>query len=209
LERYGAGPLETEAASLRRVAEALNGHAHGLAREVLTRMVYAAGDPGLASFVRIHPDAVNAATAALRDGKPVITDVRMVQAALDRARLVHFDSSVRCAVDAAPEELPAPGLTRTAAGMVALADGTDGAIFVVGNAPTALLALLDLVDAGRATPALIVGTPVGFVAAAEAKAELETRRVPFVTVAGTRGGSAIAAAAFNAMLRIAGGESVP
>jgi precorrin-8X/cobalt-precorrin-8 methylmutase len=79
-------------------------------------------------------------------------------------------------------------------------------VVVVGNAPTALLALLDAVDEGRASPALVVGTPVGLVAAAEAKEELVQRAVPFITVLGTRGGSAIAAAALNALLRMATGS---
>jgi precorrin-8X/cobalt-precorrin-8 methylmutase len=173
-------------------------------------MVYAAGDPGLAPLVRIHPDAIAVGIAALRAGMPVTGDVRMVVAGLDHERLVGFGCTVRCAIEApGAEEGPRLGMTRSAAGMVALADGSSQGIVVIGNAPTALLALLDLVDAGRAAPALIIGTPVGFVAAAEAKAELEARRLPFVTVAGTRGGSAIAAAAFNAILRLAGDESIP
>jgi precorrin-8X/cobalt-precorrin-8 methylmutase len=87
--------------------------------------------------------------------------------------------------------------------MLALADKLDGALVVVGNAPTALLALLDLVDAGRCRPALVIGTPVGLVAASEAKAELIQRDVPYLTVLGPRGGSAIAAAALNGLLRLA------
>jgi precorrin-8X/cobalt-precorrin-8 methylmutase len=87
--------------------------------------------------------------------------------------------------------------------MRSLAPELDGGVVVIGTAPTALLAVLDLVDAGEVQPALIVGTPVGFTAAAEAKAELMGRSVPYVTVEGTRGGAALAAAATNALLRLA------
>jgi precorrin-8X/cobalt-precorrin-8 methylmutase len=84
-----------------------------------------------------------------------------------------------------------------------LAPQLDGAVCVIGNAPTALLALLDLCDAGIVQPALVIGMPVGFVAAVESKDELMARGLPFVTIAGTRGGSPLAAAATNALLRLA------
>lgn len=209
LRRYGLGPAASEELSLRRVEAALRGHGswRGHGAEVVRRMVYAAGDPSLASAIRIHPAAVEAGIAALRAGQPIITDVRMVTVALDRARLDRLATPVRCAIEApAAARARQHGVTRAAAGMAAVADGLSGGIAVIGNAPTALLALLDLVDAGRAQPAVIIGAPVGFVAAAEAKAELATRATPHITVLGTRGGSAVAAAALNALLRLAAAE---
>ncbi len=204
LERYGLPPAEIEALSQRRVQVGLPpGNRTGDAAIVMQRMVYAAGDPELAALVRVHPDAVAAALGALRRGEPVLTDVRMVEVALERGRLDELGLETRCAITAARLSGERPGLTRAAAGMISLADGLEGGIVVVGNAPTALLALLDLIDAGRAHPAMVVGTPVGFVAAVEAKAELAARETPFITVEGTRGGSAIAAAACNALLRLA------
>jgi precorrin-8X/cobalt-precorrin-8 methylmutase len=207
LERYGLGPIATEELSLHRVDDALRGTGDwtGPEAEIVRRIVYAAGDPALAPLVSIHPGAVRAGLAALGAGEPILADVRMVAVALDRRRLDACGAPIRCAIDApgAAEEAQRRGVTRAAAGMALLADGLAGGIVVVGNAPTALLALLDLVDAGRARPALIVGTPVGFVAAAEAKAELAARDLPFITIEGTRGGSAVAAAALNALARLA------
>ncbi len=206
LARYGLPPAEIEELSQRRITELIpNGAADDAPWAITRRMVYAAGDPALAPLVRIHPQAVDTAVATLRAGEPVLTDVQMVDVALERRRLVQLGVQTRCAILATrtARAAPRPGMTRAAAGMIALADGLVGGIVVVGNAPTALLALLDLVDAGRARPAVIIGTPVGFVAAAEAKAELAARATPLITVEGSRGGSAIAAAAANALLRLA------
>ncbi len=205
--RYALPPHEIEALSLRRVAGVLAtaGSWSGAEREVVARMVYAAGDPDLAALVRLHPAAVHEGIHAVQHGALAVADVRMVEAALDRARLAQWGSEVRCAVEqpGAARAATASGLPRTLEGLRLLKPALDGAIVVIGNAPTALLALLDLVDAREVRPALIVGTPVGFVAAAESKAELAARDVPFITVEGTRGGSAIAAAAVNAIVRLA------
>jgi precorrin-8X/cobalt-precorrin-8 methylmutase len=210
LERYGLGPTATEALSLQRVDDALRGvgSESGPEAEIVRRVVYAGGDPALAALVRIHPDAVRAGLAALQTGEPILADVRMVAVALDRRRIEEFGVEIHCAIDApgAADEARRRGVTRAAAGMAMMADGLAGGIVVVGNAPTGLLTLLDLVDAGRAQPSLIVGTPVGFVAAAEAKAELAARATPFITIEGTRGGSAVAAAALNVLVRLARGE---
>jgi precorrin-8X/cobalt-precorrin-8 methylmutase len=146
----------------------------------------------------------------------------MVAAAIDRTRLTTLGNALHCALDlalsamsaasngghpAAPDLEGSNGdgqnLPRAVAGMRAAAPLAHGAVVVIGTAPTALLALLDLVDAGAATPALIIGTPVGFTAAAESKTELIARTIPYVTVEGTRGGAALAAAAANALLRLA------
>ncbi|HEX6511885.1 MAG TPA: precorrin-8X methylmutase [Chloroflexota bacterium] len=170
------------------------------AREIVKRMVYAAGDLGLAGLAHVHPDAVEAGIAALRAGAPIVCDVRMVAAGLRPTANPMF-----IAMDV-PRASPLPrgeGTTRTAQGILALQGELDGAIAVIGNAPTALLALLDLIDEGVCQPALIVATPVGFVAAADSKQELIRRAVPYVTVEGTRGGSPVAAAAMNALLILA------
>jgi precorrin-8X/cobalt-precorrin-8 methylmutase len=110
-----------------------------------------------------------------------------------------YDGPVHVAVEATTATT---GTTRTAAGLRSLARQLDGGIAVIGNAPTALLTLLDMIDEGATQPALIIGTPVGFVAAAESKQALVERDVPHITIEGTRGGSAIAAAAMNALLII-------
>jgi precorrin-8X/cobalt-precorrin-8 methylmutase len=207
VDRYALPPAEIEALSLSRVRAALgpDGAEAGAGRPLVERMVYAAGDPALAGAIRVHARAVAAGVAALRRGCAIVADVRMVEVALDRARAARLGCVVRCAIDdpAVAAAARVRCLPRALVAMEALAAELDGGVAVVGNAPTALLGLLDLVDGGKARPALIVGTPVGFVAAAEAKEELVARDVPFVTVVGTRGGSAVAAAATNALLRLA------
>lgn len=211
VERYVLPPDEIERLSLRRVAAAL-GPAHqwpAPEREVIHRMVYAAGDPTIATLIRVHSDAVTAGLRALRAGHPIVVDVRMVEVALNHALTARLRCPIHCVIDAPAiaEEARARGLPRAAVAMRALVHEANDGVVVIGNAPTALLSLLDLVDAGAVRPALIIGTPVGFVAAAESKIELATRTVPFITIEGTRGGSALAAAAANALLRMAVAES--
>ena len=207
VERYVLPPAEIEALSLSRVDAMLGvaGEWREAERQVVRRMVYAAGDPALAKSIRIHPGAVDAGCRALRAGRPIITDVRMVEVALDVRLARKFGAPILCgmALPGIAEEAVAQGLQRAVIAMRRLKSELDGAMVVIGNAPTALLSLLDMVDAGVVRPALIIGTPVGFVAAAESKAELAARAVPFVTIEGTRGGSAVAAAAANAIFRIA------
>jgi precorrin-8X/cobalt-precorrin-8 methylmutase len=228
LARYGLPPSEVETRSLALV-EQLAGPAlptEAGARRVAVMMLYAAGDPGLAEQIRIHPRAVGEGVAALRDGSQIVTDVRMVAAAVERERLAGLGSEVVCALDHTEADRVAREgpVTRAAAAIELLASsmghatgarqprgpaltrrGLDGSVVVIGTAPTALLALLDAVDQGRARPALIIGTPVGLIAASEAKEELIKRPIPYVTVLGTRGGSAVAAATVNALLRLATG----
>jgi len=207
LARYGRPPAEIEAASLAYVEAQLGARlpTNPGARAVAIRLVYAAGDLTLLDAVRIDPRAVRAAVDALRERRPVVVDVRMLAAGVDAGPLARLQCPLHVAVAApgAAERARREGLTRSAAGMLALAAAWAGGIIAIGNAPTALLAALDAVDAGCAPPAAIVGMPVGFVAAAEAKEELTRRAIPYLTVLGTRGGSALAAAALNALGHLA------
>ena len=207
VDRYALPPQQIEALSLQRVDEALGPRAswsHS-ERQVARRLVYAAGDAGLASRLRFSTDAVGSGIRALRQGAEIIVDVRMVEVALDQSRARKLGCSIVCRIDdpTVVQDARANQLPRAVSAMRALTVEHPDGIFVVGNAPTALLALLDLVDEGIARPALVIGMPVGFVAAAESKSELATRNVPFITIMGTRGGSAVAAAAANALLRLA------
>lgn len=204
--RYALSPERIEEQSLalvRRGVEEL--FADENERQVATRMLYAAGDIGLADALRFSQGAVAAGVEALLAGSPIVTDVRMVSTALDTERAAALGCTVHCAIDDPNviERARITGTTRAIEAIRLLAPQLDGSIAVIGNAPTALLSLLDLIDTGVARPRIIIGQPVGFVAAAEAKSELMQRSVPFTTVAGTRGGSALAAAALNAMLRLA------
>ncbi|MBM2825987.1 MAG: Precorrin-8X methylmutase [Dehalococcoidia bacterium] len=206
VERYALGPEAIEAKSFQIVADLLPPLDCSLQeRQVITRVVHATGDPAVAASVRFHPQAVAAGMEALRRGATIFTDVRMVQMGITREVTSGFGCQVRCAIDDPEVAAKAKewGTTRAIAAMRHFADDLSGSIVAIGNAPTALLALLDMVDAGQARPALIVGVPVGFVASAESKAELMRRNIPFISVEGYRGGSPVAAAIINALYHLA------
>jgi precorrin-8X/cobalt-precorrin-8 methylmutase len=195
-----------EAASYRILAERVDlGRWPPLSRAVVARVIHASADVGYADTLVVDEDACRAAVAALRAGAPVVADVEMVAVATRRAGsrclLAEGRALAVTANCAAPTE---PGLTVSAAAMrVAMARWPDGAVVVVGNAPTALFELVRLVDDGACRPAFVVGLPVGFVGAADAKAALRATGVASVTNVGERGGSAVAAAALNALWRLA------
>ncbi len=174
-------------------------------RQVIKRIVHAAGDSQIARLVRFHTNAVSAGIDTIRQGKPIFTDVRMVAVGINPHLTQEFGCSIHCALDElntmgqAQEE----GVTRNAAAIRFLGRKLDGAIVTIGNAPTALLALLELIDSGDVLPSLVVGMPVGFVQARESKADLIKRNIPYITIEGTRGGSAVATATVNALLNLA------
>jgi len=223
LRAHGLPPGEIMPLSLRRLRERSPVELPPEpAATVVLRMAYAAGDPDLLRDIVVGPGAVDAVTAALGRGAGVVCDVAMVAAGL-RTLAERGGSTVLCAQDVmitAPGENIGPSSaqtraalaesTRTAQGMAALADHWHGAVIVVGNAPTALLALLDAVADGAPRPAAIIATPCGLVAAQEAKQLLEdTAPAPYITVRGTRGGSAVAAAALNACALLASSAGQP
>ncbi len=173
---------------------------------VALRLVHAAGEPELARQLRWSPRAVAAGRAALAAGAPILVDAAMVKAGIIADRLRR--NPVLCFLG--DRRLPALarrlGTTRSAAAVELWRPHLAGAIVAIGNAPTALFHLLELIAAGAPLPALVLGFPVGFVGAAEAKAALAENRLglDFIALAGRRGGSALAAAAVNAL---AGGTS--
>ncbi len=169
---------------------------------VVKRIVHACGDPGIASLIRFSPSALSAGVAALAQGSPIFTDVRMAASGISRRLAGELGGPVSCALDELDTKESA-SMTRAAQAMYGLDRRLDRAVVVIGNAPTALLALLDMIDCGDIMPALVVGMPVGFVQAAESKAALMSRPAPVITIEGTRGGSAMAAAAVNALLGMA------
>ena len=139
---------------------------------------------------------------ALRSGAPVVSDVEMVAVASKRAGTRSFLAEGRAR--AAADRVTEPDLTISAAAMREAADRhPEGAVFVIGNAPTALFEVIRLAEAGRLAPALVIGLPVGFVGAAESKARLRESGLPAISNVGERGGSAVAAAALNALWRLA------
>lgn len=196
-------PIEAE--SYRILAQRVDLSALGpLGRAVVARVVHATADTALAPTMVVDEEALAAGVAAVRSGAPIVCDVEMVRRGITGAE-------ARCYLADVPA--PPPGDTRAAAAMrLAAARHPDGAVFVVGCAPTALWALCEEAAAGRVRPALVIGLPVGFVGAAEAKDRLRRSGLPALTNVGERGGSAAAAAAVNALVRMArqgGGNPIP
>jgi precorrin isomerase len=172
--------------------------------DVAVRMIHACGMTDIVCDLAASPDAVRAGRTALCAGAPILCDTRMVAEGVICNRLP-ANNPVLCMLS--HPDVPAIasrlGNTRSAAALELWRPYLAGAVVAIGNAPTALFRLLELLDDGVSRPALILGLPVGFVGAAEAKAELaaNSRGVPFLTLHGRRGGSAIAAAAVNALAR--------
>ena len=170
------------------------------AEPIATRIIHACGMPEIAQDLRISSDFVISAQGALAAGKAVLVDVEMV-----RHGIIDKQLNVVCTLNdpRAREVGMATGNTRSAAAVEFWRDHLAGSIAVIGNAPTALFALLEMIDAGAPTPAAIVGFPVGFVGAAESKDELHAnpRGIPYAALLGRRGGSAMAASVINALTR--------
>ena len=170
------------------------------AEPIATRIIHACGMPDIAPDLRISSDFVTAAQGALAVGKTVLVDVEMV-----RHGIIDKQLNVICTLNDPRARAVglATGNTRSAAAVEFWRDRLAGSIAVIGNAPTALFALLELIDAGAPKPAAIVGFPVGFVGAAESKDELHAnpRGIPYATLLGRRGGSAMAASVINALTR--------
>lgn len=197
-------PMEIENRSMEIIAPHLEGlNLDEAQTKVYSRIIHAAGDVEYAPIIRIHPDAISAAQKAIKSGCNIYTDVEMVRTGINKRKLASFGGEVFCLV-ADPEVAAAAkerGITRSMAAMRAFGKKLDGAIVAIGNAPTALFEVLRMIEEDGIRPAAVVGIPVGFVGAADSKEELaKNTKVPFITVAGTKGGSPIAAASINAIM---------
>ena len=178
------------------------------AEKVAVRMVHACGQTDLTDDLEVHPALVSAARDALQSGAPILTDANMVASGITRARLPR-DNEVQCFLrdDRVPPLAREWGTTRSAAAVSLWPDHRmEGSVVAIGNAPTALFHLLEMLLDGAPRPAAIIGVPVGFIGAAESKQALAafgrenpTLDIPFLTVHGRRGGSAMAASAINAL----------
>jgi len=174
-------------------------------REIIKRIVHTTGDVSIAGLITVHPEAVEAGLKAIRNGRIIATDINMLKVGINSGRLRSFGIDVVCYIsdpDVA-REAKDRGLTRAMVAMERAAREAKRGIIAIGNAPTALFTLCRMVQKGEAAPALVVGTPVGFVGAGESKETLLELAIPYITLPGTRGGSAIAAAAVNALLALA------
>ncbi len=170
---------------------------------VYSRIIHAAGDVEYAPLIRIHPQAIAAMQQALTAGCNIYTDVEMVRTGINKRKLAQFGGEVKCLIaDAAVAAMAREHkITRSMAAMRTFGHAMDGAVVAIGNAPTALYEVLRLAAEEGVRPAAIIGIPVGFVGAADSKVQLAANRdIPYITVAGTKGGSPIAAAAVNAIM---------
>ena len=200
------GPAEILAESFRIIEREIGSHPFGPSEwAVVRRMIHASGDLGLARDIVFCPGVVAAGVEALRKGTPLVTDVRMVAAGIHQPSLTALRIKLHCYIDD-PEVRQLAEARETTRSWCAMEKGIqtvgDG-IYVIGNAPTALLALCAAVRRQEIRPRLIVAMPVGFVAVVESKDEALALGIPVLTVRGRKGGSAVAAAAVNALLLLA------
>ncbi|GAA1714988.1 precorrin-8X methylmutase [Dietzia cercidiphylli] len=180
------------------------------AERLAVRMVHGTGQTDLVDDLQVHPGLVGAARSALEAGAPILCDAHMVASGITRSRLPRNNDVVCLLSDPrVPELARQMGTTRSAAALSLWGERLDGAVVAIGNAPTALFHLLEMLLDGAPHPAAIVGCPVGFIGAAESKAALACLAddhgidVPFVTVHGRRGGSAMTVSAVNALAQVA------
>jgi precorrin-8X/cobalt-precorrin-8 methylmutase len=163
-------------------------------------MIHACGQVDLVDDLAFSPGVVAAGRGALRKGAPILCDTEMVASGVTRARLPAGNDVICTLRDPrVPALAAALGTTRSAAALELWRDRLDGAVVAIGNAPTALFHLLDMLDAGAPRPAAVIGIPVGFIGAAESKDALAATDLEHLAVRGRRGGSAITAAALNAL----------
>lgn len=200
--RDGAAIYERSFAIIR--AEADLSHFSREEAEIAVRMIHACGQVDAAKLIRFGPGFVAAARAALQRGAPICCDAEMVAHGITRARLPAKNEVICTLRDPRVPEFAAKlGTTHSAAALDLWGERLSGALVAIGNAPTALFRLLEMLDSGSARPAAIIGIPVGFVGAAESKEALAANDlgVPYLIVSGRMGGSAMTAAAVNALAR--------
>jgi precorrin-8X/cobalt-precorrin-8 methylmutase len=200
-------PAEIESLSFKIIDQEAGSHVFSADQwAIVRRMIHTSADFEYTQTIRFHPDAIDAGIAAIRAGKQIITDTNMARVGIRQRDLNPFGAKVKCYMDerAVHEKAKGAGITRARAAVDAAISDMAGGIYVIGNAPTALLHLIERVKENKAQPALIIGLPVGFVNAAESKAELlKLEQPPYITNVGRKGGSNIAAAVVNALAILA------
>jgi len=169
---------------------------------IIKRIIHATADFEFARLIRIAPGVIKEARKSLQNGSKVVTDVSMVKAGVNKRIISSLGGEVRTYIGDKDVAIMAKkeGITRAMMAMRKAVKDKDNRIFLIGNAPSALLELISLIREGQAEVDLIIGTPVGFVGAEESKEELLKTNLPYITVRGRKGGSPVAAAALNAIL---------
>ncbi|MBU1344988.1 MAG: precorrin-8X methylmutase [Proteobacteria bacterium] len=175
---------------------------------IVRRMIHTSADFEYIHTVRFHPDAVQKGIAAIKSGCRIFTDTNMARVGIRKKEIQDFGGEVRCLIadEAVAAAAKKQGTTRALAAVDMACDWMKDGIYVIGNAPTALLRLIELIKDQKASPALIIGIPVGFVNAAESKEALMALDVPYITSKGRKGGSNIAASIVNALAIMAVGQ---
>ena len=168
---------------------------------IVRRIIHTSADFEYKDMVRFHPDAVNAGLEAIRNGKKIITDTNMARVGIRKKELDQFGASTECFMNdpMIHRNAKATGVTRAKVAVDMAIENMQGGIYVVGNAPTALMRLVELIKGQKAQPALVIGLPVGFVNAAESKAALMELDHPYISNIGRKGGSNVAASVVNAL----------
>ena len=203
-EARGIPPMEIERRSFEKIAREVNIPPDR--RPIVQRVVHATGDLEFIDTLIFHPGAVEAGLDAIKKGMDIVTDVNMAKAGINEKILSGFGGKAVCAIGQVVDSGENGGdKTRTKAerGIALAARHPNAGIIAIGNAPTALFECIRLINLGEIKPRLVIGVPVGFVRAVEAKALLASMDFPFVTNAGRKGGSAVAAAIVNALLILA------
>lgn len=168
---------------------------------IVRRMIHTSADFEYRDMVRFHPDAVKAGLEAIRNGKKIITDTNMARVGIRKKELDRFGASTECYMNdpMIHRNAKASGVTRAKVAVDMAVENMQDGIYVVGNAPTALMRLVELIKEHKAQPALVIGLPVGFVNAAESKAALMELDHPYISNIGRKGGSNVAASVVNAL----------
>jgi precorrin-8X/cobalt-precorrin-8 methylmutase len=201
------GPGEIEAESFRMIAEELGPHSFDdRTFKIVQRVIHATGDFSFAESLRFSPDALDRGITALQQGKNILTDVNMVATGISKPLLTRWNTRVICSIAAEKVRLAAQQQNSTRAETAIEQDMLENiGIVAIGNAPTALIKIVQmLATAAQSSCPLIIGVPVGFVNAAESKALLHETTLPHITSLGRKGGSPVAAAIVNALIRLAG-----
>ena len=179
-------------------------------QSILERIIHSSGDFSLKSCVRFSPNACNNAIEALNKGAKILTDTYMAEAAITPMAKRTLNADIQCILGSAPAYIDSTLTTRSAIGMrntwLELEEKDNllnAPLVVIGSSPTALISLLDLVEAGYKIPSLIIGMPVGFIGVSESKMRLLKSECPYIVLEGSKGGASLASAAVNALLRAA------
>ena len=176
-------------------------------QSVLERLIHSSGDLSLQPFLNFSPGACDDAINALQNGAKILTDTFMAKAAVTPMVKRTLNTDVQCILEMAPKYIDSNSTTRSSIGMRNIwldlqnkYESSDNPIVVIGSAPTALMALLDLIEEGCSIPSLIIGMPVGFIGVAESKTRLLNSSCPYIVLEGSKGGASLAAATMNALL---------